>query len=98
MRFLLLGGIGYLGGRLASHLKAQGHVVSITTRRPPAEAPAWVSADRIVQWDGRTAAALGPLLEEADVAVHLVAADQEAAAQDPPAAFQTSATTAWRLM
>jgi UDP-glucose 4-epimerase len=97
MRFLLLGGIGYLGGRLAGHLKAQGHVVYITTRRPPAEVPAWVCADRIVQWDGHTAE-LRPLLEDADVAVHLAAADQEAAAQDPARAFQTSAATAWWLM
>ena len=98
MRFLLLGGIGYLGGRLASYLKAQGHAVDITTRRPPAEAPAWVCADRIVQWDGRSAAELTPLLEEADVAVHMAAADQEAAAQDPAGAFHASAATAWRLM
>jgi len=98
MRFLLLGGIGYLGGRLAGHLKAQGHTVDITTRRPPAEAPAWVCADLIARWDGHTAAELRPLLEEADVAVHMAAADQETAAQDPPGAFHTSAATAWRLM
>lgn len=98
MRFLLLGGIGYLGGRLAQHLKANGHVVYIATRRPPAEAPAWICADRVVQLDWHAAAGLAPLLEDADVAVHLAAADQEAAVANPPGAFETSASTTWRLM
>lgn len=98
MRFLLLGGIGYLGGRLARHLKSNGHQVQITTRRPPADAPAWVCADRVVQLDWNTAAGLAPLLEDADVAIHLAAADQEAATRDPLGAFQTSIATTWRLM
>lgn len=98
MRFLLLGGIGYLGGRLARHLKANGHQVHVATRRRPEEAPAWICADRIVQLDWLTGAGLAPLLEDADVAIHLAAADQEAAVKDPPRAFQTSAATTWRLM
>ena len=97
MRVLLLGGMGYLGGRLARHLKANGHQVHITTRRRPEQAPAWICADRVVQLDWHTAAGLAPLLEEADVAIHLAAADQETAAKDPAGALDTSAATTWRL-
>ena len=98
MRFLLLGGIGYLGGRLAGFLKSIGHEVHVTSRRRPEEAPAWVCADRIVQVDLETTAELAPLLENVDVAVHLVAVDQVAAARDPAAALHVSTATTWRLM
>lgn len=98
MRFLLLGGAGYLGGRLAKHLKVEGHEVHITTRRPPSEVPSWMCADRIIQLDPSLKPALEPLLEGVDILIHLAAPDQEAAQRCPAETVRFGAETTWNVL
>jgi UDP-glucose 4-epimerase len=83
MRFVLLGGAGYVGGRVVPYLRSQGHHVRVTTRRPLAEVPSWLSADEIIQTDLVDESSLRSALADRDVAIHLAAPDEIAAAARP---------------
>src|SRR5688572_4391321 len=98
MTFLLVGGVGYVGGRLASFLRSRGHAVHVTTRRPAAAVPPWIQADRILQADPRDRGALASSLDGVDVVVHLAGADQAAAAREPLSALRVAAEGTWNLM
>lgn len=98
MRFLLVGGIGYLGGRLAQYLKTGSHEVFVTTRRPASQAPAWLCADRVVQADPSSPSGLAELLPAVDAVIYLAAPDQEAARQQPAATLRFGAETTWRVL
>jgi UDP-glucose 4-epimerase len=97
MRFLLLGGIGYLGGRLAQFLKFRGHAVDVTSRRPVAAIPDWVRADRALQLDLADSEALVRAVEGVDVVFDLAAPDAESSGKDPAQALRFAAETTWRI-
>lgn len=97
MRVLLLGGIGYLGGRLAQHLTARGHDVRVTTRSAAETVPSWVSAGRVYQTDLRPGPELTAALEGADVVFHLAAPGQESATKDPAGAVRFGAEGTWHI-
>jgi len=88
MRFLLVGGIGYVGGRLAAHLKQQGHYVCVTTRRPVQQAPSWLKADDVAQVNPYDAATLKTSLSSIDVVIDLAAPDEVKSNQDPKEALK----------
>lgn len=88
MRVLLLGGIGYVGGRLAAHLKTQGHYVRVTTRRPREQVPAWLAADEVRQADPLKKVSLASVFDTIDAAVHLAAPDEVFAAAHPQEALE----------
>jgi UDP-glucose 4-epimerase len=98
MRFLLVGGIGYLGGRLAQYLKARSQEVFVTTRRPVSETPAWLSADRVFQADLNSESDLATFPSGIDVVIYLAAPDNEAARQEPASTLRFGAETTWRVM
>lgn len=73
MRFLLLGGSGFIGAPLAEALLRQGHEVMVTSRtvRPAlsqGRGPTPVS----VRWDGRSPEMLMGLLASVDVVINLL--------------------------
>lgn len=98
MRFLLPGGSGYVGGRLAQFLKSRGHYVHVTTRRPLDSIPKWLQADQVTQFDPGLPESLVPLLDGIDVLVYLAAPDRDAAAKNPVRALKFGAELTWRLM
>jgi UDP-glucose 4-epimerase len=98
MRFVLLGGIGYVGGRVAAYLRSQGHHVRVTTRRPLHDVPVWVSADEVVHADLADTAQLRAAMAERDVAIHLAAPDEIAAALDPLAALRAGGELTWNAL
>lgn len=73
MNVLIPGGSGLLGRRLARHLLAYGHQVTILSRKPAAVTglPAAVT---LAGWDGRTAAGWQPYADAADAIVNLAGA------------------------
>src|SRR5437879_1037730 len=91
MRFLLIGGTGYIGGRLLSHLKTQRHWVAVTTRRPENQTPPWLQkADKIIR---------GPIPpDDYDVAIHLAAPDEVAGAKNPVEALQAGTEFTWAVL
>jgi uncharacterized protein len=66
---LIPGGQGHLGRLLACHFSAQGHAVTILTRRPaqPTSFAAW----KQFFWDGRTLGPWTETLERTDVVINL---------------------------
>jgi hypothetical protein len=74
MRVMVTGGTGLIGSELISSLMADGHAVTVLTRDPRAAAAQLPSRAKAVQWDGKTAAAWGPLLNEVEAVVNLAGA------------------------
>lgn len=69
MRYIITGGTGTIGSRLARHWANDGHEVIILSRDPDKhQLPANITA---VKWDGRTAAGWGHLADGAHAIVNL---------------------------
>ena len=98
MRFLLVGGIGYLGGRLAKHLKQEGHYVRVTTRRPLSSVPSWLQVDDTLRADPLNAAAWPSAFSSIDMVIHLAAPDEIISAQNPRDALQTGGEATWNIL
>ena len=98
MKWLLLGGTGYIGSRLAAHLKSQGHGVRVTTRRSRSEVPRWVAADEVLSVNLRAKAELAPAFDGIDAVVDLAAPDEVVAAQQPLAALEAGAEQTWIVL
>jgi UDP-glucose 4-epimerase len=95
---LITGGLGYLGGRLAAHLKEKrpDAEIILTTRR--SERPKWADGLKIVQMD------LGRLngemvwLNEIDVIIHLASMHQQDCAKNPKKAFEINTIGLYDLL
>lgn len=73
MQILITGGTGTIGRRLVHHLLQHGDVVKVVSRQEykPANLPAKII---FAQWDGKTAAGWGNLVEGVDAVVNLAGA------------------------
>jgi len=73
MQILITGGTGTIGRRLVHHLLQYGDVVKVVSRQEykPANLPAKII---FAQWDGKTAAGWGNLVEGVDAVVNLAGA------------------------
>jgi UDP-glucose 4-epimerase len=98
VRVVLLGGLGYVGGRVARYLRTQGHHVRVTTRRPPHAVPGWMPADEIVQADLIDGEQLRAALAGSDVVVHLAAPDEVESAADPRGALRAGGELTWNVL
>jgi len=67
LRIVIPGGSGQVGHLLARHFWAQGHRVTILTRRPKDAGPLW----REIAWDGATCGPWIAELDGADVCINL---------------------------
>ncbi|MBF0557329.1 MAG: NAD(P)-dependent oxidoreductase [Nitrospirae bacterium] len=98
MNFLLVGGIGYLGGRLAAYLSSRGHRVTVSTRRNMGEVPGWAVAHEIVHLELSNPADILKHLSDKDVVVYLSAPDAEAAERSPLDALRAGGEFVWNTM
>ena len=98
MRFLLLGGVGYLGGRLSSYLKQQGHYVRVSTRRTLESVPPWLKADDVVQADPHVPDTLQGIFDTIDIAIDLAAPDEVQSAKEPADALKAGADGTWAIL
>lgn len=64
MKVLIAGGTGFLGGKLAQSLRADGHEAVALTRRTPSDSSQ-------IQWDGCTTDNWSHIVNEVDAVVHL---------------------------
>lgn len=97
-RVLLTGGLGYLGGRLASALVAAGHQVRCGTRRPGAAAPDWLPGIPMVMLDWASTEALTEACRGIDCIVHLAAMNEVESAKDPVGALEMNGVASLRLL
>jgi UDP-glucose 4-epimerase len=98
VRVVLLGGIGYVGGRVAQYLRTGGHHVRVTTRRAGHHVPHWMPADEVVQADLVDGAQLRAALAGSDVVVHLAAPDEIESAGDPRGALRAGGELTWNVL
>lgn len=91
MRVLVLGGSGFIGGRVLHHLDAAGHQLTVLSRRPGARDVAdrgW----RQLQGDCRDARMLAAALDDCGAVVNCVAGDFETIRNGASALVEASRT------
>lgn len=71
MKIVITGGTGLIGSALAASLAQDGNQAWILSRNPPSPSEKLPSGVKIAQWDGRTAAGWGHLVDGADAVVNL---------------------------
>lgn len=98
MKIALLGGIGYIGGRLAHYLKSKRHHVRVTTRRSLKDVPSWLSADQIVRNDLTNGSVIRKHLADREVVIYLASPDEREAERDPRAALRAGSETVWNVL
>lgn len=98
MKFVVLGGFGYVGGRLVQYLQSQGHRVRVTTRRDPSSVPDWFCADEIVQSDLAQPDELLKWFDGQDVVVNLAAPDEIESAKNPLESLRAGGEKTWCVM
>ena len=96
MKALVIGGIGYVGGRLCAYLESQGHHVAITTRRPHDQVPAWVHANEIIPVHDFQK--VQQIFKGRDIVFHLAAPDEIAAEKNPLEALNAGAEGTWSIL
>lgn len=98
MNVLVTGGLGYVGGRISSHLAAQGDInLSISTRSTDRLPPAWLGRGQLLHAPGDLQPANGKL-SGIDVLVHLATLNETSSNRDPAAAFEVNCLGTLRLL
>ena len=97
MRFLITGGFGFVGGRLAQHLQLEGHSVTLGTRKKN-HPPEWLPNASVAQicWDDRDA--LAQLCDGVDVVIHAAGMNAQDCIADPVAALEVNGVGTARML
>ena len=99
-KVVITGGIGYVGGRLATHLAGAAPELSLRllTRRAKESLPEWARKFDVVQTPTLEQAGLAEAVEGADTVIHLAAANEIVCQRDPELAMEINATGTLRLL
>lgn len=99
MNILIVGGLGYIGGRLATYFQSQrgGHRIILTSTRP--RYPSWAENFRVLPMDLREEDSIKRCLKEslADTIIHLGAISQALCQKDPRMAQEINVNGTARL-
>jgi len=98
MKLLITGGFGFLGGRLAQFLAAEGNHEILLGSRQRDEPPAWLPQARTVRLRWDSPGSLDDALGGADAVVHLAGMNAEECASTPLAALECNAVATGRLL
>ena len=98
MRFLITGGGGFIGGRLAQYLIAEGNQVNLGSRKAFAAPPPWLprSGVCLTQWGSRES--LVEACHQVDVVIHAAGMNSRDCAADPNAAIEFNGKATARLL
>jgi UDP-glucose 4-epimerase len=97
MRLLLTGGFGYLGGRLAQYLAANGAEIVLGSRRT-LTAPEWLPNATTVAMDWESQVGLAQICRAVDAIVHLAGMNAADCGHDPVAALAVNGLATARLV
>jgi UDP-glucose 4-epimerase len=98
MRFLVLGGCGFIGSHMVDHLVASGHEVRVVARRPEASRPPVQGVDYLFG-DCREAALLSRALGGIDGVIHMFSATTPGTGNlDPLSDVEQNLTSALTLL
>ncbi len=95
---LITGGLGYLGGRLASYLSAKEEAVRLTTRPTGRPLPNWADRHEVFVADFGAAKLPEHLCSGIDTVIHLAALNAQQSAEDPEQAIQTNIIGTYNLI
>jgi len=101
MKIFIVGGLGYIGGRLARALSNHKDVtVYLTTRRDEANIPAWAEAFNVLMMDLLDEESVSRCLKEArpDIVIHLGSVDYVACLHNPKEANEVNIEGTSRLL
>jgi UDP-glucose 4-epimerase len=97
---LITGGMGYVGGRISTHLASAAPDISIRlmSRRQPDQAPDWAKDMDLFSADVLNTESLQPALDGIDTVIHLAAPNEIESARDPEAALDVNGKGTYRLL
>ena len=99
---LITGGLGYMGGRVAEHLRKSvpGAEICLTTRNEKRELPLWTRDFSVARLDVRDRASIAACLgaKKFDVIIHLAAVNDIESLKDPGLALEVNTAGAYRLL
>lgn len=89
MQVLVIGGFGFVGGRIASEIARAGHHVLLGSRREVG-APAWLPRAAVIRVHWYDEAALEQVCAGVDVVIHAAGMNASDCAADPEAALEVN--------
>lgn len=89
MRIAIIGGLGFLGGRIGARLVEEGHEVVLCTRRDAEPAP-WMGEAEVRRINWEVISSLEFACRGADVVVHAAGLDAQRCLSDPALAFRVN--------
>ena len=97
---LITGGLGYVGGRIATHLTSSVPelCLRLMTHRDAAAVPRWAMPLDIVSADVRDEQSLLSALEGIDTVIHLAAVNEIEAQRDPELALEVNGKGTYNLL
>ena len=102
MNILITGGLGYIGGRIASYLKekAPDSRIFLTTRDKNRELPLWTEKFTVLQMDLLDEDSIANCLgnKEIDVIIHLAALNEIDSIKDPKLALEVNTEGTYKLL
>ena len=99
-KILITGGLGYLGGRIATYLSetAPDIQLRLMTHRSESQLPAWADNLDVVRADVLEEKSLEAALEGIDAVVHLAAVDEIESQRDPDLALEVNGKGTQRIL
>lgn len=97
MRILVIGGFGFVGGRVAKHLHRAGYSIVLGTRQAYSS-PEWLPQAEVVQLHWHDAAALERSCRGVDVVIHAAGMNAQDCAADPVSALEFNGLATARLL
>jgi len=99
-KILITGGLGYIGARLALHLRSLGAAIWLMTRRSLDDYPAWCRGSdiQVVRGDLQNRSELNQLCDGMDSVIHLAAMHHSDCAGDPVSAVAVNGRATVKLL
>jgi len=98
MRILITGGLGYLGGRLSSHLLNKGYKVFVGTRKNLKSVNAQISGTTSVQTNWTSSISLESTTRGMDTVIHAAGMNAKACSANPSKALEVNGLNTAMLM
>ena len=97
---LITGGLGYVGGRIANHIRnnSSNTVLRLMTSRSPSDAPKWSSGIDVVQANLMEENTLNAAVDGIGTVIHLAGLNEIECQKDPELALEINTTGTLRLL
>ena len=97
MRILITGGLGFIGGRVATHLSSLGHQIVIASRTKH-DAPPWLPTARMFHLNWNDGSSLREACGNIDVVIHAAGMNSSDCEKNPEKALQFNGSATQRLV